>query len=70
MKAVKVCMERDGVAANIEENACPNVLLSNYLEEALHIFKEYLSAGMFFGAYIILLYKHVYFCGYRNKPTA
>ncbi|CAN6449984.1 unnamed protein product [Victoria cruziana] len=43
-KAVKVCMQRDGVAANIEENACPNVLLSNYLEEALHIFKEYLSA--------------------------
>ncbi|XP_031480504.1 endoribonuclease Dicer homolog 3a-like isoform X2 [Nymphaea colorata] len=43
-EAVMVCMQRDGVAPNIEENACPHILLRNYLKEALHIFKGYLSA--------------------------
>ncbi|KAF3783235.1 Endoribonuclease Dicer-like protein 3a [Nymphaea thermarum] len=43
-KAVKVCMQRDGVSLDIEENASPHVLLSNYLKEALQIFKGYLSA--------------------------
>ncbi|XP_031478988.1 endoribonuclease Dicer homolog 3a-like [Nymphaea colorata] len=43
-EAVKVCMQRDGVALDIEENASPHVLLSNYLKEALQIFKGYLSA--------------------------